>query len=222
MAQAKRALPGPCQHQRRDPVQPSAWLPQTTQITSLFGCAAPLNSRDPLDRSLTETSEGSPSLGHETCGRRLPSAGKRPGTVGRVKPSAAAGLAVRWGGGKGAGDGGLRAPHPCGPGAARSPSTGISASSGARTGELVTMLEARECAEGNGAVMGKSPRQLSAAHPLSLRIYVQNPISRHRSKRGNSTRPRNGRAKSVLRPAGHCWGSGPQTLSGQREAGRGH
>lgn len=84
------------------------------------------------------------------------------------------------------------------------------------------MLEACECAEGNVNVTDKSSRQLSAAHPLSLRIYVRNPISRHRSKCGNSTRLINKRAKSVLLPAGHCWGSGLDPVSGQREAERGH
>lgn len=82
------------------------------------------------------------------------------------------------------------------------------------------VLEACECAEGNGNVMDRSSRQLSAAHPLSLGIYIRTTVSRHCSKGRNSTRLINDTAQSVLLPAGHCGGSGLGPVSGQREAER--
>ncbi|KAM6053717.1 transmembrane protein 74B [Chlamydotis macqueenii] len=69
-------------------------------------------------------------------------------------------------------------------------------------GELVRMPEACERAEGSGDVTDKSSRQLSAAHPPSLRIYIHKPISRHGSRRRNSTRRVRSRAKSALLPLG--------------------
>lgn len=170
----------------------------------------------------------SPCLCHKTGGRRFPSAVPMPENIPAPwvawsptrlqKDSLCRGTRVQgtgWG---------VRAPatRPRSPSTASSPSPGgsssIGASSGAIAGELVKMLEACECAEGNGNVMDKSSRQLSAAHPLSLRIYVHNPISRHSSRHRNSTRLINKRAKSVLLPAGHCRGSGPDPVSGQGHA----
>ncbi|KAM9178298.1 transmembrane protein 74B [Mergus octosetaceus] len=55
--------------------------------------------------------------------------------------------------------------------------SGIHTSTGAIAHELLKTLKAWECAEGDGNVMDKSSRQLSAAHPLSLGIYVRTTIS---------------------------------------------
>lgn len=120
---------------------------------------------------------------------------------------------------EGMGHGGLgvgAASHTSSPGAG----SGIHTSTGAIAHELLKTLKACECAEGDGNVMDKSSRQLSAAHPLSLGIYVRTTISRHGSRSRNSTRLINKRAESVLLPAGHCWGSGTDPVSGQREAER--
>lgn len=120
---------------------------------------------------------------------------------------------------EGMGHGGLgvgAASHMSSPGAG----SGIHTSTGAIAHELLKTLKACECAEGDGNVMDKSSRQLSAAHPLSLGIYVRTTISRHGSRSRNSTCLINKRAESVLLPAGHCWGSGTDPVSGQREAER--